>query len=295
MMKKDTPPSPPKKRSVLGRGLESLIPVNAPDATEETPYFLCDTDLIRPNRYQPRIQFADDELSELAASIREQGVLQPLLVRKNGVGYELVAGERRLRASKLAGLAKVPVVIKDLSDKELLELALIENIQRENLNPLEEAEAYHRLMEEFSITQEEAGRRVGKSRSAVANIVRLRQLPDPVKQGILDSTLSMGHARALLGADTPAQQKAVFREILDKGLSVRQTEALVKKVRADKKPAPSKAPDSDGIYFKSLAEELSRKFGTKVRILRQGKQGTVELAFYNDDDLDRLLSSLKAV
>lgn len=293
MVKKSTPALPNKKRTALGRGLESLIPSAPPVENVAQDYFLCDTDLIRPNRYQPRIQFTEDELAELSASIREQGILQPLLVRKNSAGYELIAGERRLRASKMAGLKQVPVVVKEISDKELLEMSIIENIQREALNPLEEAEAYHQLMVEFDMTQEQAAQRVGKSRPAVANMLRLRQLPEPIKNSILENTLSMGHARALLGAETAGQQKTAWKAILSKGLSVRQTESLVKRLKSEKKTGQPRSANSENIYFKDLAEELSRQFGTRVRIIRQGKKGKVEIDFFNDDDLDRLISVLK--
>jgi ParB family chromosome partitioning protein len=192
----------------------------------------------------------------------------------------------------MAGLRQVPVIIKDISDSELLEMAIIENIQREALNPLEEAEAYHQLMTEFSMTQEQASKRVGKSRSTVANMLRLRQLPQEVKGSILDGTLSMGHARAILGTEAPAQQKVVWRAVLSKGLSVRQTETLVKKLKTEKKRAPASAA-SNTVYFKGLAEELSRQFGTRVQIVRKGKKGRVEIDFFSDDDLDRLISILK--
>lgn len=293
MDKKNTPPLPIKKRAALGRGLDSLIPGVASNKDEAAGYFWCDMNLIRPNRYQPRIQFSEDDLADLSASIKEQGVLQPLLVRRDGAGYELIAGERRLRASKMAGLKQVPVVIKEISDKELLEISIVENIQREALNPLEEAEAYHQLMTEFDMTQEQAAQRVGKSRPAVANILRLRQLPDPIKNSILEKTLSMGHARALLSAETPGQQKTVWKTILSKGLSVRQTESLVKRLKSEKKPARAASGRSEEIYLKDLAEELSRQFGTRVRIIRRGKRGKVEIDFFSDDDLDRLISALK--
>jgi ParB family chromosome partitioning protein len=285
-----------KKRAALGRGLESLIPSSpAPTAAQkgDAAFFMCDTDLIRPNPYQPRLHFSDEELAELSDSIREQGVLQPLLVRKNATGYELVAGERRLRASKMASLKQVPVVLKELSDREMLELSIIENIQREALNPLEEAEAYHRLMTEFDMTQAQAAKRVGKSRPAVANMLRLRQLPQPIKESINDGTLSMGHARAILGVENATRQKAVWREVVSKGLSVRQTESLAKQQKTDKKPAKAPLANSDSAYFTGLAEDLSRQFGTRVQIIRKGKKGRVEIDFYSDDDLDRLLSILK--
>jgi len=293
MVKKAAPAL--KKRAALGRGLDSLIPSTPePSATEkEAAYFMCDSELIRPNPYQPRIQFPDEELADLSASIREQGILQPLLVRKNAAGFELIAGERRLRASKMAGLRQVPVVVKNISDKEMLEMSIIENIQREALNPLEEAEAYHRLMTEFEMTQEQAARRVGKSRPAVANMLRLRQLPQAIKDSINDGTLTMGHARAILAVEAPVRQKAVWREVVSKGLSVRQTESLAKKSKTRKKQAERGPATSDNIYFNSLAEELSRQYGTRVQIVRHGKKGRVEIDFFSDEDLDRLISILK--
>ena len=194
--------------------------------------------MIQPNRFQPRSHFAPEELEQLSESIRSQGIIQPLVVRRADVGYELVAGERRLRAARMAGLRNVPVVVKEVTDAEMLEMSFVENIQRENLNPMEESEAYHRLIGEFGLTQEKAAARVGKSRSAVANFLRLRQLPEPIKASIIDGKLSMGHARALLGADSAAQQNAAWREIIKKGLSVRQTEALVKRLRSTPPDTP---------------------------------------------------------
>lgn len=285
-----------RRKMALGRGLDSLLPIESgPEADNTRNYFLCDIELIRPNRYQPRRRFADADLAELSDSIREQGILQPLLVRKDGLGYELVAGERRLRASRMAGLQRVPVVIKDISDEALLEMSIIENIQREDLNPLDEAEAYHLLMTEFNLTQEEAAKRVGKSRPAVANSLRLRQLPDQIKDNILDSTLSMGHARALLGAETPAQQLAAWRTVMTKGLSVRQTEALIRRIKKGQKPSKTALKTADAIHLASLAEELSRRFGTRVSILRRGKKGKVEIDFFNNDDLNRLLELLQRI
>jgi ParB family chromosome partitioning protein len=209
------------------------------------------------------------------------------------VGYELVAGERRLRAATLAGLDRVPVLVKDVSDAEMLEISIVENIQRENLNPMEEAEAYHRLITEFNLTQDKAAERVGKSRSAVANLLRLRQLPDPIKESIMDGALSMGHARAILGADTPAKQQTAWREVVAKKLSVRDTEALIKRINAEKKPTRAPELTAAQRYFKDVSEDLSRQFGTRVRIQRKGKKGRVEIDFFSDDDLDRLLGLLR--
>jgi ParB family transcriptional regulator, chromosome partitioning protein len=285
-----------RRKMALGRGLESLIPLEAPDEKNEGgAYFLCDIELIRPNRYQPRQRFSDEQLAELRDSIREQGILQPLVVRRDGLGYELVAGERRLRASKLANLDKVPVIVKNITDAALLLMSIIENIQREDLNPLEEAEAYHLLMTEFGMTQEEAAIRVGKSRPAVANSLRLRHLPELIKESILENRLSMGHARALLGAPTPAQQLAVWKTIMARGLSVRQTEALVRNLKKEAEQVldPPAAPED--IHMTSLAEDLSLRFGTRVSIRRRGKKGRVEIEFFSDDDLNRLLELLQRV
>jgi len=290
-----------KRKMALGRGLDALIPdlgavegISGSSPAPRKDYFLCEIDMIRPNRYQPRHHFSSDELEELAESIRSQGIIQPLLVRADDVGYELVAGERRLRAAALAGLDRVPVVVKDISDAKMLEISIVENIQRENLNPMEEAEAYYRLISEFELTQDQAAERVGKSRSAVANFLRLRQLPDPIKDNIMQGALSMGHARALLGANTPAKQQAAWREVIAKRLSVRETEALIKRINAEKKPAHIPALTPEQRYFNDISEDLARHYGTRVRIQRKGKRGRVEIDFFSDDDLDRLLGMLRS-
>jgi len=276
----------------LGKGLGALIPDLDDIDQMSNEYFQCDIDLIQPNRYQPRKHFSEDELEGLSRSIREQGVIQPLLLRKTDDGYELVAGERRLRAAKMAGLTEVPCVVKNVSDSQTLEMSIIENIQRENLNPVEEADAYHRLMTEFGLTQDEAAVRVGKSRSAVANFLRIRNLSAAIKQSLIDGDMSMGHARALLGAPNKAHQQAVWQLVKAKGLSVRETEALVKKLKSGKKAPKKKASSSTNIHLSRIAEELSRQYGTKVGIKRQGRKGRVEIEFYSDDDLDRLLGLL---
>ncbi|NNL41460.1 MAG: ParB/RepB/Spo0J family partition protein, partial [Desulfobacterales bacterium] len=202
-------------------------------------------------------------------------------------------GERRLRAAKMAGLDKVPVVIKNISDAELLEMSIVENIQREDFNPLEEAEAYHRLITQFDLTQDQAAMRVGKSRSAVANFLRIRQLPDQIKANIMDGTISMGHARALLGVELSSQQIAVWREVISKGLSVREAEKLIKKLKTEKKKPKKLPPSSEDIYFSDLADKLSSYFGTKVQIKRTGQKGRVEIDFFSNDDLDRLINLFK--
>ncbi len=296
MSKKNTDEGTRKlKKRGLGKGLDALFPGIGRDAEPGRPsFFLCDIDRIRPNPYQPRREFPEDELDSLSESIKSQGLLQPLLVREAGSGFELIAGERRLRAARLAGIDQVPVVVKNVSDTELLALSIIENIQRQDLNPIEEAEAYRRLMDEFSMTQEEVADRVGKSRPAVANILRLLNLPDEIRESVRQGRLSMGHARALLGLSNPALQKKVLHVVISKHLSVRQTEKLVKRMNEEEKQ-PSRDLDRDAIHYSSLEDELAKHLQTKVIIRRRGKRGRLVIEFYSDDDLDRLISMLRAV
>ena len=282
-----------RKKVALGKGLGALIPEIEEADERPKDFFYCDIELIRPNRFQPRLQFPEDELDELCQSIKEQGILQPLLIREENDGYQLIAGERRLRAAKKAGLAQVPVVIKRISDSKLLELSIVENIQRANFNPIEESEAYHRLITEFNLTQDQAATRVGKSRSAVANFLRLRQLPDQIKASILDESLTMGHARALLGAENSAQQMAAWRAVVKKGLSVRETEDLIRSLKNEKKKPKVPRKSSEDRYLVSLAEDLSRHFGTKITIKKHGQRGKVQIEFYSNDDLDRLIERLR--
>jgi ParB family chromosome partitioning protein len=281
------------KKMALGRGLDALLPSDG-GAAPSRDFLLCAIDQIRPNRFQPRRTFGEAELAELADSIRAQGIIQPLIVRRVTGGYELVAGERRLRAARLTGLDQVPVVVKELSDAEMLEMSIVENIQREDLNPIEEAEAYHRLMSQFHLTQDQAAERVGKSRPAVANFLRLRQLPEAIKQSLAEGALTMGHARALLGLDDPVERLAAWKAVTAKQLSVRDTENLVRRMKtAPRKPAPPPEQDSEQRHLASLAEDLARFFGTKVTIQRQGRRGTVQIEFYDNQDLDRLIGLLR--
>ncbi len=282
-----------RKKMALGRGLGALIPDIEESEEKGKDFFFCDVDLIRPNRFQPRVTFSDEDLQELAESIKAQGILQPLLVRNHAAGYELIAGERRLRAAKRAGLNQVPVVIKQVTDEKMLEMSIVENIQRENLNPIEEAEAYHSLITQLNLTQDQASARVGKSRSSVANFLRLRQLPQQIKDSITDDTLSMGHARALLGAENSAQQLTAWRAVVSKKLSVRETESLVRRLKAATKRPKVSRDSSEQIYLSSLAEDLSRHLGTKILIKKDGKKGKVEIEFYSNDDLERLIDRLK--
>jgi ParB family chromosome partitioning protein len=284
------------RKMALGRGLDALLPgggdTDRQDAAPQ-PYKPCAINIIRPNRYQPRRHFAQDEMAALADSIKAQGIIQPLIVRKDVTGYELVAGERRLRAAKVAGLAEVPVVIRDMTDAEMLETSIVENIQREDFNPIEEADAYHRLMSEFGLTQDQAAARVGKSRSAVANFLRLRQLEEQIKQSIVAGLISMGHARALLGLESDAERRDVWRTITSRRLSVRETEKLIRKIKTVPQRHTAPKPSSIDRHLSSVAEDLSRYYGTKVSIQRKGRRGSVAIEFYNDDDLDRLIGLLK--
>jgi len=284
-----------RKKKALGRGLDALIPDLADLQTGRADYLECEIHRIRPNRYQPRRRFDSGELEELRDSIREQGILQPLLVREDGGGYEIIAGERRFRAAKLAGLQTVPVVIRQVDDVNMLEISIIENIQREDLNPLDEAEAYHRLIQEFGLTQDTVAERVGKSRPTVTNAMRLRSLPEPIKESIRSGELSMGHARALLGADGSARQIAAWRKVISQALSVRATESLVKGLKKATEAKEKPAQSSEDVYFSDLADELARKIGTRVRIRRRGKRGRLEIEFYGDDDLDRLIQMLRTL
>ncbi|MBI9074594.1 MAG: ParB/RepB/Spo0J family partition protein [Desulfatibacillum sp.] len=293
---KNTDSAKKTKRNVLGRGLDAFLP-EAVSSAKDSPenYFECDVDDIVPNQFQPRTIFSQEELAELSESIAEQGIIQPLVVRKNSQDlYELIAGERRLRASKMAGLSRVPVVVVEASDQKVLQMALVENIQRENLNPLEESHAYSRLMEECSLTQEEVAKRVGKKRSTVANFIRLRNLPRLIQDGIREGVVSMGHARAILGLEDSSTQLTAYRETVKRALSVRATEALVNRLKKQKLSQPKDVePTSAAIYMKHLCDELSRQLGTKVEISKNGKRGTIKIEFYAEQDLDRIVTLLK--
>lgn len=282
------------KKKVLGRGLDALIPDVDKSELGPDPFFYCDIDAIRPNPYQPRRSFSEQELTGLSDSIKEKGIIQPLVVRTVPTGYELIVGERRLRAARLAGIKQVPVVVKEAAGAEMVETALVENIQRQDLNPLEKADAYYRLIKEFGLTQKEVAKRVGQNRSTVANFLRLRNLPKPIKTDIIDNTLSMGHARALLGAENPAQQKKVWRRIISENLSVRAAEALIKRLK-DRKPKASRSKErtSEAVYMESLADDLTRLLGSRVQITWRGNRGKLQIEFYSNKDLDRLIARLK--
>ena len=283
------------KNKGLGQGVGVLF-----GNDEETElYFECEVDDIRANSHQPRLHFNEEDLEELASSIKEHGVLQPLVVRRrdngNGGSYELIAGERRFRASKMLGLATVPVVVRDIDDdNKLLELALIENIQRTDLNPMEEAEAYQKLLNQFGYTQEEAAKRLGKSRSTISNILRLLNLPQFARDDLIHGVLTEGHARPLLRlGENHVAIKEIRDEIVTKKLSVRQTEQLVKKYL--KTPQRTRKPNSNtdeipSSYCSSLVNQLTNKLSSKVAIHQNGSRGKIEIEYYSLDDLERVIS-----
>jgi ParB family chromosome partitioning protein len=251
-------------------------------------------DQISPNPFQPRNRFDEEKIQELAQSIKESGVLQPLLVRKKGETYELVAGERRLRAGKEAGLEEIPVIIKDFTDEESLEIALIENIQRENLNPIEEAEAYKLLQEKFSLTQEQLAKKVGKSRPAISNTMRLLKLPNSVRLKLTNDLISMGHARALLAISDPKTQEKLAEKIILDELTVRDIEKEVQDILCPPAPKGKKPPKKKRPEVMILEEELRKTFGTKVSIkLNKKGKGNIQIQFYSMDDFDRILGILR--
>ena len=278
------------KRPALGRGLSALIPdaPTAPGASERA--LEVDIDLLRPNKFQPRTQMDDGRIDDLSRSIKANGVIQPIVVRKTAEsGYEIVAGERRWRASQRAGLLKVPIVVRDIPDERLLAAALIENIQRENLNPIEEAHAYRRLADEFGLTQEQIADSVGKDRSSIANYVRLLRLPAQIREYVGAGTLSMGHARALLGLPDESSQARVGTEVVNKSLSVRETEMLVRRAIS---PPPEKPEAQKDVHTRAAEERLRFALGTRVRIVRKGKGGRLEIDFGDENELHRLYEQL---
>lgn len=286
-------------RKVLGRGLGALIGGDTEIAAAGNEQMQdLDIDLVTPNPAQPRTRFADEALDELAASIGANGIVQPILVRRRGQGgYEIVAGERRWRAAQRAGLKKIPAVVKDISDAKILEIALVENIQREELNPVEEAVAFRKLIDTIGLTQDELAERIGKSRSVIATYLRFLKLPADIQKLLEEDKISAGHARALLTTEDESLQRAVAKRILDDGLSVRETEQAVKQgfsvksksasSAGDPKPKPSLDPN-----FKLAETKLRRQLGTNVHIIPggKGKGGRLVIEYYNDSDLDRIYS-----
>ena len=281
---------PEPRRKALGKGLSALLPQRPATAPDMAPGAVASIaiDLIDPNPLQPRTVFQPDKLSELAQSIRANGVIQPLIVRRSGDRYELVAGERRWRAAKLAGLDAVPVLIQDLADSRMLEITLIENIQREDLNPIEIAHAFDRMGRELGLSHDDIGRRTGKDRSTVTNMLRLLRLPDEVQILLAERRLSMGHARAILGLPTPDLQRDLADKVSSQGLSVRQVERLVQRMTEPREPKPPDDTAQDP-NVKAAIQQLERVLGTRVRIVAKSQQrGCLEIDYYSPEDLDRI-------
>ena len=280
------------KRPALGKGLSALIP----DAAEPRLGPLeVDIDRLVPNAFQPRRQMDDARLDDLARSIKSNGIIQPIVVRKVGDRFQIIAGERRWRAAMRTGLARVPVVVRDVApgqERSLLEMALIENIQREDLNPIEEAQAYRRLTDDFQLKQDQIADAVGKDRTSVANMLRLLKLPDEVRAEVAAGTLSMGHARALLALPGEAEQRRVARDVIARSLSVRETESLVKKIADAATPPAPPAPKPVDVHTRAAEERLRLALGTRVRIVRQGTRGRIEIDFASEEELIRIYDQL---
>lgn len=297
------------KSKGLGRGLDTLIPekksIKSSQKSEtskstekqepQNGELMMKINMVEPNRDQPRKYFEEDALLELADSIKQMGVLQPLLVRKRNDYYEIIAGERRWRAAKIAGLKEVPVIIKDYTEQEIVEIGLIENIQRENLNPIEEAMAYKKLLEEFHLKQDEVAERVSKSRTAVTNSMRLLKLNEKVQQMIIDDMITTGHARALLAIDDQEQQYILANKIFDEKLSVRETEKLIKDIKNPKKPKIKK-PVENAFLYDDLANKMKEVMGTKVNISTKGNgKGKIEIEYYSDKELERMFDMIMSL
>lgn len=274
------------KKSALGKGLGALIP-NEIQSNDNNKPSLISLNLIRSNDEQPRKAFDDEKIAELAQSIKEHGIIQPIILNKKDDCYVIVAGERRWRAAKLLGLKEVPSVIMDLTDKDILEISLIENIQRQDLNPIEEALAYKKLLSDFNLTQEELSKRIGKSRVAISNIIRLIALCDTVKQYLIDEVISEGHGRALLAIADPKLQSEVAQKVIDEKLSVRELEKLIKYLNNNKEEKPVKREINP--YYKDVTERLQNYFGTKVNISNKNNKGKIEIEYYSEEDLQRIL------
>lgn len=297
------------KKNALGKGLDSLIPnkINVQpkhrmEEQEKKEVFFLNINQVEPNREQPRKNFNEDALQELSDSIRQFGVLQPLLVEKKADYYEIIAGERRWRAARMAGIKELPVIMKNLTEQERLEISLIENIQRENLNPIEEAMAYKRLMKEFNLKQDEIADRVAKSRTAVTNAMRLLKLDERVQQMVIDDMISTGHARTLLAIHDLEKQFILAQKVFDEKLSVRETEKLVKKILKEEKEGGTKAKnienksDSMDAVYQDVQEQMKSILGTKVTIQRKNKdKGKIEIEYYSSDELNRIFELFRSI
>jgi ParB family chromosome partitioning protein len=279
------------ERKVLGRGISALIPTREVEEFERTEKIVfLKAEEVRPNPYQPREEFDAESLEELTQSIREKGIIQPILVRRRGDLYELIAGERRFRAANSLGIKEIPAIIKDVDDEESLEISLIENIQRQELNPIEEARAYQYLIDKFGLTQETVSDVVGKARVSVTNTLRLLKLPQEIQDEIKKGRLSFAHGRALLEVDDANKQRYLTQQIISKGLSVRELELMLKKTRP--RGAKQKIAKERDVSIAAKEEALQHVLGTKVRIVRQRKRGHIQIEFYSNEDMDRIISIL---
>lgn len=276
------------EKRALGKGISALIPTKEMESDLNERIFQVPISQIRTNKYQPRVDFNTERLNDLINSIRERGVVQPVLVRKTHDGYELIAGERRLRAVKNLGIDRIPAIVKDVTDVDMLELSLIENIQREELNPIEEANAFQRFITDFNFTQERIAKALGKDRSTIANIIRLLNLPKEIQEYISKNTITAGHAKAILSLPTENEQLRVCNLIIKKGLSVREAENLVSKRTAGKKRVELKKDPN----ITDIESRLQNALGTRVRIFHGKKRGRIQIEYYSSEDLDRLLGIL---
>jgi len=273
------------KRKALGRGLDSLIPSFEEPITQKEGLRMIAVDLIRPGQHQPREEFDEGELRELSDSIKEHGIIQPVILKRDGDQFRIIAGERRWRAAQMAGLLKIPSIIRDISENKALEISLVENIQRKELNPIEEAHAYQILMKNFDLSQDEIAKRVGKKRSSITNYLRLLKLPEKVQELIKRSSLSMGHAKAVAGLENAQDQMQLAQRIVERALSVRQAENIASKMKSPKAKSGTAKVDPNVL---AAEKELQRALGTKVRIIKGRKGGMIEIRFYSDEELDRL-------
>ena len=285
------------KKFGLGKGLNALIPEDTvilepkkgKDKNDDNGYSLIDINLIKSNESQPRKSFDDEKIMELAESIKSNGIIQPLILRKDKDEYIIVAGERRWRAAKYIGIKEIPAVIMDLTEKQILEISLIENIQREDLNSIEEAIAYKKLITDFDLTQEQLSKRIGKSRVAITNTMRLLNLSEDVQQYIIEGVISEGHGRALLAITDSKLQCELAQNVIDDKLSVRELEFLIRKLKTKSEPSKSKAKKETNPYYKEVIEKLENYFGTKVNVTNKNNKGKIEIEYYSDEDLQRIL------
>ncbi len=275
------------KKSNLGRGLDALIPKEE----KQQGYIVASINEVKPNQTQPRKEFDERAISELASSIKEKGILQPLVVRTLERGYEIIAGERRWRAAQRAGVTRVPLIVKEASDKEVMELALIENLQREDLNPIEEAIAYQHLIDEYEMTHEDVSRQIGKERSTITNQLRLLRLPEEAKAALISGDITAGHARAILSIESLAEAREALNAIQKQRLSVRNTEQLIKKISKRKKKESNTGEED--IYLRQVTDDLKNALSTQVRIVDKQGKGKIEIDYYSIEELERLTSILK--